>query len=291
MNSAPRTGRYRLDERLTNSTKSGQSPSYRYVWSSRLISVILHRRSPIPLYRQVQQVLHERIEQGVLRPGDRLPAESELARELSVNRLTVRQAIAEMTRTGQLVARQGIGTFVTEPTRQITVTMRPTDMRLLAEQFERTTAATGRNTREVLLATDISDYAEARAELALGRRRMRQVDTLFLVEDQPWMVSSHWFADTRFPNLVDAISAGDTFFHAVTVRYGTEMHYAWRSFAAAAASHADAELLDLAAGGPMLVRDGLNIDADGVPTVFVHRRLRNDTRFVLRYDDADATIQ
>ncbi len=50
---------------------------------------------------------------GRLKPGDRLPAERELARALSVGRSAVREAIRAMESLGIVEARAGEGTFVT----------------------------------------------------------------------------------------------------------------------------------------------------------------------------------
>ena len=60
--------------------------------------------------RQVEEL----ILQGVLRPGDRLPAERDLAARLDVSRPTLREAVAELEARGLLVARRGAGVFVAD---------------------------------------------------------------------------------------------------------------------------------------------------------------------------------
>ncbi|OLT22949.1 hypothetical protein BJF78_32570 [Pseudonocardia sp. CNS-139] len=67
----------------------------------------LRRHSAVPLYRQMEAALLERIDSGDLRPGERLPTETELAAQWKVNRLTVRQAIGELARAGRVVVRAG----------------------------------------------------------------------------------------------------------------------------------------------------------------------------------------
>ena len=49
---------------------------------------------------------------GVLRPGDRVPLESDLAAQLRVSRTTVREALKLLAMNGVLVARRGDGTYV-----------------------------------------------------------------------------------------------------------------------------------------------------------------------------------
>lgn len=51
---------------------------------------------------------------GALRPGDRLPPEPDLARDLGVSRGSLREAVRALTFTGVLRTRQGDGTYVTD---------------------------------------------------------------------------------------------------------------------------------------------------------------------------------
>ncbi|MDF1871763.1 FCD domain-containing protein [Vannielia sp.] len=51
---------------------------------------------------------------GILNPGERLPAERELAERLEVSRPSLREALAELQKRGLLEARAGAGVFVAE---------------------------------------------------------------------------------------------------------------------------------------------------------------------------------
>ncbi|OLD23962.1 MAG: hypothetical protein AUJ04_09875 [Acidobacteria bacterium 13_1_40CM_3_55_6] len=61
---------------------------------------------------EVVAKLREMIHRGDLRPGDRLPAERELAKLLGVSRPTLRAGIGSLAALGVLQSRQGAGTFV-----------------------------------------------------------------------------------------------------------------------------------------------------------------------------------
>ncbi|MDW5596668.1 winged helix-turn-helix domain-containing protein, partial [Conexibacter stalactiti] len=65
-----------------------------------------------PLHAQVEQQLRERIRDGRLRPGTRLPATRELAQQLAVSRGVVVEAYAQLTAEGYLATRRGAGTAV-----------------------------------------------------------------------------------------------------------------------------------------------------------------------------------
>ncbi|HTS84838.1 MAG TPA: GntR family transcriptional regulator [Usitatibacter sp.] len=66
----------------------------------------------LPLYQQLQRSIREAIETRILAPDDALPAERQIASELSVSRITVRKAIDGLVEEGLLVRRQGSGNFV-----------------------------------------------------------------------------------------------------------------------------------------------------------------------------------
>jgi GntR family transcriptional regulator len=79
------------------------------------LSQILRPLDPagsLPLYQQLQRALREAIESRALGPDDALPAERQIASELSVSRITVRKAIDGLVEEGLLVRRQGSGNFV-----------------------------------------------------------------------------------------------------------------------------------------------------------------------------------
>lgn len=68
--------------------------------------------TPTPLYRQVKQILLQRIASGAWRPGDLVPAEPKLGQELGVSPGTVRKALDELASENLVVRQQGRGTFV-----------------------------------------------------------------------------------------------------------------------------------------------------------------------------------
>src|SRR4029450_8282239 len=72
-------------------------------------------RASLPLYLQIANSLAERIRQGELRVGDWLSSERELARELAVSRLTVRQALTTLRQQGLIESQHGKGYYVRQP--------------------------------------------------------------------------------------------------------------------------------------------------------------------------------
>lgn len=79
----------------------------------------LNPQSPIPLYRQLAQVLMTRIRSGEYVPGKPIPSEHALAQEYGIGRPTARQATDWLVRRRLLVRKRGSGTFVCDNAKEI----------------------------------------------------------------------------------------------------------------------------------------------------------------------------
>lgn len=66
------------------------------------------------LYAKVKQMIVTRIHDGDWRPGDRLPSENDLVRDLGVSRMTINRALRELSIEGVIVRAKGVGSFVAE---------------------------------------------------------------------------------------------------------------------------------------------------------------------------------
>lgn len=244
------------------------------------------RTGRLPLYRRVEADLRRRIQDGELGPGDRLPTEPELAAEWGVNRLTIRQAIGELARAGHVVVRQGSGTYVAQP---------PLVVEFALPRMPSTDADAGSLTSlpeyvqedqtETLTAITDQDTASVAAEALGVPGPFVRIDTLIRTGGLPFQVSSYWLESHRVPGLAGLVTERVALFQIVEEHYALRMRHSWRSLAATVASQEDAVLLDMPAGSPVMLRDGVNVDDELVPTMYLRRRLRGDRiRFTMRYD-------
>jgi len=74
----------------------------------------LDRENPVPLYLQIRQHLVVLISDWP-DPAEKFPSDEELAKAFGVAKATVRQAIADLTRSGLLIRKRGAGTYVVPP--------------------------------------------------------------------------------------------------------------------------------------------------------------------------------
>lgn len=80
-----------------------------------IFSRIQSSRTADDVVRQIEALILE----GVLRGGDRLPGERELARQLDVSRPILREALKQLEQSGLLISRHGGGTFVADVIGQV----------------------------------------------------------------------------------------------------------------------------------------------------------------------------
>ncbi len=68
----------------------------------------------LPRYQVIKDHLYAAIRSRQLAPGSRIPAETELAQQFGVSRMTANRAIKELEAQGLLVRHQGLGSFVAD---------------------------------------------------------------------------------------------------------------------------------------------------------------------------------
>lgn len=239
----------------------------------------------VPLYERVRQAIAASIDDGTYAPGEKLPAESRLAEELGVNRLTVRRAIEELARAGVVESRQGSGTYVSAPIVRLPVSQKLSTDSLVAGMTAQI-AAQGHTYEDVFLrATTVRDKG-LNASLRLPSGPLWRIDNAIVVNGVAWMWSRSYV-----PRDLLADPEGD--WNQAEGLYGQlnavvdELRPLWRAILADAATAEDAEILGVRAGSPLLIREGLTADSTGTPMMRVCRRARMDrVSYVLRYDES-----
>jgi GntR family transcriptional regulator len=90
---------------------------------------------PTPLYAQLVRAIRVAIATGRLKVGDKLPTVRQLAVDLKINANTVAKVYGELERSGVLVTRRGVGTFIRQEGAR--VSSQSDRERLLAELSDR----------------------------------------------------------------------------------------------------------------------------------------------------------
>lgn len=73
---------------------------------------MIDKKSPIPVYYQLKNLIEKDIKSGKLKPGDPIKTEMEYCEEFGISRMTVRQALKELEISGLILRERGKGSFV-----------------------------------------------------------------------------------------------------------------------------------------------------------------------------------
>ncbi|MFJ4669455.1 GntR family transcriptional regulator [Kitasatospora purpeofusca] len=255
-------------------------------------------RSDTPLYRRLARQLQERIDAGTYPAGSRLPSEPELSADFGVNRLTVRQAVAELERAAVLEIRRGVGTFVRPPAVRVSITVDPRSQRFDLGSVHRAlpldtplpegAAGTVEGDGEAVVAAPAvggsAEDGEAARQLGRTVGELSRVDTVIRIGGRPRVANSYWVPSRPLPAELLRPGRPGNMVLALAGAAGVELEYDWRAFGAIGADLADAELLGVPPGTPLLVREGVSCTPDGTPALYVRRRIDGSSaRFVLHY--------
>lgn len=211
-----------------------------------------------PLYVQVKDSLVRRLIDGAWLPGQLIPSEMELARELGVSQGTIRKALDAMTAENLLVRRQGRGTYVAEPE----------ESRLLF-QFFRLVPDNGERafpTSRILARATVPATRAERAELRLAEKgkvvRFERVRTLL---DRPLLVETISLPHERFADIEAMEEIPNNVYRLYSQRWGVTIARAAERLKAISANAADAAELGCAPGTPLLEIARVAYDLEGNP--------------------------
>jgi GntR family transcriptional regulator len=216
-----------------------------------------------PLYRQVRDILLERIGDGVWRPGEPLPSEQALARDLGVSQGTVRKVLDALTAEGLVERRQGKGTFIAENTQG----------RSLFRFFRM-----ARRTGERVIPERLSETVRLRAARAIDQKRLDldrgarvvEINRIRTIDGLPAVLETIVVPALLVPGLETRRPLPNTLYSLYQSDYHLNIVSAQEDLHPDLATTADARDLGIPAGSPVLCVDRI---AYALPDTKVEWRL------------------
>ena len=221
-----------------------------------LADLVLDRESPIPLYHQVVSRIESAIERGELQPGVRLDNELEIARQLGLSRPTLRMAIARLVDKGLLIRRRGLGTVVA-----------PAHVRrpfALTSLYDDLVEAGRRPITRVLGFQSVSAPEEIARELMVQPgARLLFMRRLRLVDGEPMAVMTNYLPEGLLR--AEGHELEKSGLYQLLRRRGIQPRIANQTVSARRASAAEARLLAVRRGAPLLTMRRTAFDDAGQP--------------------------
>ena len=201
-------------------------------------------RNGKPTYKRIQNAIRKRIEDGILKPGDAVASERELAKTHKVSLMTARHALADLAKEGMVERRHGSGTFVAPPKIHFNKLMSYTE-----QMASRGLAAYSK----VISSAVLDNEPEIAARLSLSA-----ASHLFMLErvrqaaDEPFALETCYLSADEFPALAGGTLERGSLFVTLEREYGIELAYSDEEIDATAADLKTAELLAVTRGTPLL---------------------------------------
>lgn len=237
----------------------------------------LDRDSAVPMFEQIQERLERAIATGELAAHERIPSERELSARYGVSRMTIRQAIGALARSGALYARSGKGTFVADhkieqPLQRLT-------------SFTEDMLARGmRPSSRLLEAGRIGAPLEIAEALGVppGAELVR-IRRVRLADGEPLALETAQLPHARCPGILSHDLASRSLYDILHAEYGISLARARQTIEAATPDDDERRLLHLPDGVPVLRIRRLTHAADDSPIEFVRSVYRGD-RYQLGVD-------
>lgn len=227
-------------------------------------------RGRLPLYTQLKERIWEMVESGQLKPGDQVPSERELCERYSISRMTCRQALNDLVTEGLLYRMQGRGTFVSSP--------KVTQELLSLTGFTEDMLSRGLVPETRVLTVEVvpaSKKVAAYMNLAMGERVIR-LERLRLAGGQPMCLEQGHLPESRVPALEKRRDLDGSLYRLLAGVYDLRLARAHETLEAVAAREREAEVLEVAAGSPLLLLERVTWDAEGGAVEYVRSFYRGD---------------
>jgi GntR family transcriptional regulator len=218
-----------------------------------------------------QQQVREQLETLIagLVPGEPLPAERDLARELGVARMTLRRVVDGLVDDQRLIRRRGAGTFVAgaKVTQRLAATSFSADMRARGMRPGSRTIEARRFPAGMMLAglLDVPPQTDV-----LFVRRLR------LADDEPMAVEDLHVPATVAPGLTGEDLEGTSFYDLLAERYGDPVVSGTQTVEPALVNPDVADLLGVEAGSPVFLFERTSRVRSGGVAEFVRSTYRGD---------------
>lgn len=208
-------------------------------------------------YRAIAEDLRSQVEAGEWGPGRLLPSEAELSAAYDASRVTVRKALESLRAEGLVDARQGFGWFVAgSPVRQTLGRLGTIEAQLSSSGVA--------PTRRVLDFGFVKSSRRVRAALGASVETVLRVRRVNLADGVPFARVTVWCPESLGAGLSRNDVQQSSFYELLDVPLGGAV----QTIGAAAAGEADAAVLEVPAGSPVLRCERVTSDVDGRPVLF-----------------------
>ena len=206
----------------------------------------IFRKSPVPRYFQLKEIMRAKIRDGEWKPGDLIPSERELGEQYKISRMTARQAITELVNEGMFYREQGKGTFVSRH--------KITQQLIRLTGFTEDIKARGQRPGTQVLSAEMVPVDEDTAErlhISPGQLVFR-LQRLRLADSEPLAIELSYINFDGCEKLLEDDLENNSLYRTLETKYGLPLMEAEQELEAGLMGEKEAQLLKLSVGSPAL---------------------------------------
>ena len=231
---------------------------------------VLDRRSVVPLYYQIQQILLEQIRSGSLKPGEAVLSEQEISDRMGVSRMTARQALKSLCDQGIIYSQRGKGTFVSGIKLE-------KDFRHVLSFTEEMSLSGARPTSKLLsISIATADIKAAEALRLTTKDKVINLRRLRLVDGVPMAIEHSQLPLHLCPDLVQTFDPNTSLYRALAERYRIDIALTEEVAEAAVATAIESRLLQVRKRSPVFRFIRTSYLENGQPVEYVNSIYRGD---------------
>lgn len=234
-------------------------------------TMAIDRKSHLPFYVQLEEILRATIERGQLKPGERLPGELELCQTYDVSRTVVRQALKDLTDQGLIVRDRGKGTFIAEPKISESLVQKLTGF--YQDMVDRgLTPVTQVIKQEVVPANEIiAGYLSLKPGTPVI-----EIERLRFIQNEPLVLVTSFLPYALCPQLAHIDLSKRSLYAYLEKEANLFIARGRRTIEAVPAGEYEAQLLQIEKGAPLIKLDSVSYLNDGTPMEYYRAFHRGD---------------
>ncbi|MFH1524428.1 MAG: GntR family transcriptional regulator [Chloroflexota bacterium] len=252
---------------------------------------MINFKSHIPYYIQLIDILKEKVQLGNWVPGDQIPGEQDLCELYGVSRTVVRQALRELELEGIINRRKGKGTFISPPKISEGLVQKLTGF--YQDMVER-----GLKPGTKVLHQNVSPSNEKVAHFLNIHPGEKVIDIqrLRFIDEEPIQLVTTYIPFEICPALATVDLTNRSLYEYLEKESGVFIAKGRRYIEAVLANEAEAALLGIGRGAPLLMLDSISYSERDQPVEYYHALHRGDrSRFeveLLRLRESEkATVE
>jgi GntR family transcriptional regulator len=230
----------------------------------------IDHNSKLPLYHQLYEILHRKIINRQLKPGDKVPTESELMETFHVSRITVRAVLDMLVKEGLVYRQRAKGTFVAHTTLEHGLSR----IVNFTENMMQRGFKPGTKVLFSGLTKAPKDIAE-KLNVEEGEE-LTQLDRLRLADGEPMCIEKSHLIHRHCPGILRYDFSKKSLRKVKSEKYGINWIRAKQSIKAINAPKEIADVLSIKKGAAVLLFERISFSQANIPMEFLQAYYRAD---------------